>query len=206
MKRSILQEYNGRSKGGSNAHQNFNLSGVQLETPEQLTKVVESLVLAASDKFDLNRRMANRARQFFRQKIREQRDIYNTPYQPRKLRKVERKGWNKELVLNTVENKNMLLGLSRSLKTYVTEDEFSVGLKGVAGAIGQKHNEGESIEFTTRVNGFYNSKTGRWEGGVRTKGNYKMPKRTFIGWTPEIERELMAMAAEYFVLQLQEAA
>lgn len=201
MKRSTLREYNNRNKGGHNASTNFDLSGTLLETPEQLTQVIESLIMSAKDKFDLNRRMANRARQFFRQKIRKQRDIYSNPYQPRRLRKVERKGWGNELMLTTVENKNMLLGLSRSLKTSVTSESFAVGLAGVAGAIGKQHNEGQSIQFTTKVHGFYNSKTSRWEGGVNTVGNYKMPKRTFIGWTPELERELLAMAADYFVLQ-----
>ncbi|MFA0676969.1 virion morphogenesis protein, partial [Vibrio sp. 10N.222.51.A6] len=47
----------------------------------------------------------------------------------------------------------------------------------------------------------YNSKTGQWTGGVRTKRNYQMPKRTFIGWTPALERELLAMAAEHFALE-----
>ncbi|MFA0678629.1 virion morphogenesis protein, partial [Vibrio sp. 10N.222.51.A6] len=50
------------------------MSELTLATPEQLTQVVESLVLTASDKFELNKRMANRARQFFRQQIRAQRD------------------------------------------------------------------------------------------------------------------------------------
>ncbi|PMM25588.1 phage virion morphogenesis protein [Vibrio lentus] len=186
---------------GSNARNNFDFSAIKLDTPEQLTQMVDSLVLQAKERFNLNRRMANRTRQYFRQKIREQRDIYGNQYQPRRKRVTTRKyhdidGKSFSLVRNTINNKNMLLGLSRSLKTYVTDDSFEVGLTGVAAAIGRKHNEGSSVEFTTRVNGFYNSRTGKWEGGVKTKGNYEMPKRTFIGWTPELEKELLAMAAE----------
>lgn len=185
----------------SNAHKNFDFSPIKLETPEQLTQLVNSLVLAATEKFDLNRRMANRTRQFFRQKIREQRDIDGNRYQARRKRRESRIYSDVDMMnfrkgLNTLNNKNMLLGLSRSLKTYVDEDSFAVGLTGVAAAIGRKHNRGDRIEFTTRVNGFYNSRTNRWEGGLLSKRNYEMPKRTFIGWTPELERELLAMAAE----------
>lgn len=183
-----------------------------LQTPEQLTQLVDSLVLTASEKFDLNKRMANHARQFFRSQIRAQRDIDNNPYQARTSRKISTvtrgvhgkhgaKHQRKLLALNTVNNKNMLYGFIRGLRTEVSEDNFAVGLKGVAGNIGRQHNEGSNVSFSTRVNGFYNQRTGRWEGGNLTKRNYEMPQRTFIGWTPELERELIAMAAEHFALQ-----
>ncbi|WP_375751603.1 phage virion morphogenesis protein [Vibrio sp. HN007] len=185
---------------------------MRLESPEQLTQMVDSLILTATEKFDLNRRMANRARQFFRQQIRTQRDIDNSPYQPRRARKATiisrgvrgkhgAKHQRRMLALNTVDNKSMMQGFSKALRTHVAEDSFEVGVKGIAGKVGREHNEGSEISFTTRVNGFYNNKTGKWEGGLLTKRNYQMPKRTFIGWTPALERELLAMAAEYFVLQ-----
>lgn len=176
------------------------MSELTLATPEQLTQAVESLVLTASDKFELNKRMANRARQFFRQQIRAQRDIDNNPYQSRTRRKTTQL-WDGTQAQNTVNNKNMLLGFGKALRTHVTEESFEVGLKGVAGRIGQEHNQGAQVSFTTRVNGQYNSKTGQWTGGVKTKRNYQMPKRTFIGWTPALERELLAMAAEHFALE-----
>lgn len=168
---------------------------MQLDSPEQLTRIVESLVLSAAEKFDLNRRMANRTRQFFRQQIRAQRDIDDNPYKKRRRRKITtlRDG---AVTQNTVNNKNMLLGISRGLRTHVTEDGFSVGLTGLLGKIGRTHNDGKTVSFTTRVNGFYNSRTGRWEGGIKVTGNYEMPTRTFIGWTQALEMELLAMAAE----------
>lgn len=203
------------------------MSELALTTPEQLTQVVESLVLTASDKFDLNKRMANRARQFFRQQIRKQRDIENNPYQPRRrkqglsereafLRRMSKPSYDVNLqhrraknpnfegngyALNTTNNRNMMSGFAKGLRTSVTEDSFEVGLRGVAGKIAREHNEGSSISFTTRVNGFYDNKVGRWQGGTRVKNNYEMPRRTFIGWTPALERELLAMAAEHFALQ-----
>lgn len=176
------------------------MTELTLRTPEQLTQVVESLVLTATEKFDLNRRMANRARQFFRGQIRAQRDIDNNPYQSRTRRKkvTTRDGQDGNYTAN---NKNMLLGFGRAMRTIVTEENFEVGIKGVAGDIGREHNEGSEISFTTRVNGFFNSKVGRWTGGKLTKRNYTMPQRTFIGWTPTLERELLAMAAEHFALE-----
>lgn len=176
------------------------MSELTLKTPEQLTQVVESLVLTASEKFDLNRRMANRARQFFRAQIRAQRDIDNNPYQSRTRRKKVKTREGVEDA-HTANNKNMLLGFGRAMRTIVTADNFEVGIKGVAGDIGREHNEGSQVSFTTQVNGFFDSKVGRWTGGTLTKRNYTMPKRTFIGWTPALERELLAMAAEHFALE-----
>ncbi|WP_172562565.1 phage virion morphogenesis protein [Vibrio furnissii] len=190
----------------SNANQNFDFSAVKLSTPEELTQLVNRLVISAEERFDLNRRMANRARQFFRQQIRAQRDIDNNPYQSRRRRVSTRvyydmSGRSFTVAKNTVNNKNMLLGLSRSLKTNVDHDGFEVGLTGVAAAIGRKHNDGGTIEFTTRVHGYYDSRTGRWRGGQRTKNNYQMPQRTFLGWTPLLERELLKMAASMLALK-----
>lgn len=176
------------------------MSELTLATPEQLTQVVESLVLTAEERFNLNRRMANRARQFFREQIRAQRDINNNSYQSRTRRKVTRLT-NGQQAQHTQNNKNMLLGMSKALRTKVTETGFAVGLTGIAAKIGQQHNQGATLSFTTRVNGFYNSRIGRWEGGTQVKRQYQMPKRTFIGWTPKLERELLAMAAEHFTLQ-----
>ncbi|NRB68748.1 MAG: phage virion morphogenesis protein [Vibrio sp.] len=176
------------------------MSELALKTPDQLTQVVESLVITASEKFDLNRRMANRARQFFRAQIRAQRDIDNNPYQSRTRRKKVKVRQGVEGA-HTANNKNMLLGFGRAMRTIVSKDSFEVGIKGVAGDIGREHNEGAQVSFTTRVNGFFDSKVGRWTGGTLTKRNYTMPKRTFIGWTPAIERELLAMAAEHFALE-----
>lgn len=175
---------------------------MKLENPQQLTQLVDSLVMAATNKLDLNRQMANRARQFFRAQIRTQRDIDNNPYQSRTTRK--RISLRKDSAKVTQNNRNMLMGLSKSLRTQADEKSFEVGLTGVAGKIGHDHNEGQTISFTTRVNGFYNSKTGKWEGGRATKRNYQMPQRTFLGWTPKLERELMAMAAEHFTSQATE--
>lgn len=170
------------------------MSTLTLNTPEQLTRVIEHLVMTASEKRDLNRRMANRARQFFRQQIRAQRDIDNNPYQTRRARSKTSSAQGR----HTVNNKNMLMGLSKSLRTYADETSFEVGLKGVAGFIGRTHNDGENVSFTTHVNGFYDSRIGRWTGGRVTKRNYTMPRRTFLGWTPVLEKELMAMAAAHF--------
>ncbi len=153
---------------------------MQLTTPEQLTQVVESLVLTAEERFDLNRRMANRARQFFRQQIRRQRDIDDNPYQSRTARKATvisrgvrgkhgEKHQRRLVALNTVNNRSMLQGFIKGLRTQVSEQGFAVGVKGIAGKVGREHNEGASLSFTTRVNGFYNSKTGRWEGGGKSK-------------------------------------
>ncbi len=188
------------------------MSDLTLTTPDQLTQLVDSLVITATERYDLNKRMANHARQFFRAQIRTQRDIDGNPYQPRTNRKVTvitrgkhgkhgEKHKRKQLALNTINNKNMLFGFIRALRTQVSDESFAVGVKGVAGRIGRQHNEGSQISFATRVNGYYNPETGRWEGGRLTKRNYEMPKRAFIGWTPELQQELVAMAAELFALK-----
>lgn len=178
-----------------------------MSNPEQLTSAINSLIMSDDKKFELNRLLANRTRQYFRAQIRQQRDIDGNPYQSRTRRKIStiyRNGGNEKAfnTQNNKNNKNMLMGISRALKTEVTKDNFEVGVAGVLGKIGRVHNEGREMSFTTRMNGYYNSKTNQWEGGTKVKGNYRMPKRTFIGWTPALERELLAMVADYF---LQEA-
>lgn len=164
---------------------------MRLATPEQLVSMLDGLALSPAQQFELNRKLANRARQFFRGQIHQQRDVDNNPYQERTRRKKQE--IYKGVALNTQNNKNMLMGLSRALKTSVSDDAFEVGLTGVAGKIARQHNEGQTLSFTTQLKGFYNSKTNQWEGGTRTKGNYRMPKRTLIGWAPSLERELMVM-------------
>lgn len=168
---------------------------MQLTSPEHLTHVINGLILTAPEKFDLNKRLANRSRQFFREQIRKQRDIDGNSYQKRGRRKITLDSKTRK----AKENKNMLLGFGRALKTKVDEQSFEVGIAGVAGNMARVHNEGEGASFTTRVNGYYNSRTSRWEGGVKVKQNYRMPKRTFIGWTPALERELLAMVSEHFL-------
>ncbi|WP_027696696.1 phage virion morphogenesis protein [Vibrio litoralis] len=168
---------------------------MKLTNPDQLTRALNALALTDDERFDLNRKLANRTRQYFREQIRKQRDVDDKPYQSRKKRKITLDSKTKR----AKDNKNMLTGFSRALTTRVDKQSFEVGISGVAGNMAREHNEGLGISFTTRVNGFYNSKTHRWEGGTGVKGNYKMTKRTFIGWTPKIERELLAMIAENFV-------
>ncbi|MFA0155403.1 virion morphogenesis protein [Vibrio sp. 10N.261.46.A3] len=188
------------------------MSDRTLATPEQLTQMVEGLVMTASQKFELNKRMANRARQFFRAQIRAQREVDGKPYQARSARAISlvrqgaqgkhgAKHKRVKVARNTTNAGNMLSGFSSGLRTQVSDAHFAVGLTGVAGGIGREHNEGSKISFTTRVNGYYNSKVGRWEGGVKVKKNYQMPQRAFIEWTPSLERELIAMAATYFTQQ-----
>jgi phage gpG-like protein len=174
---------------------------MQLTNPEQLTSMLESMALSPTQKFELNRKLANRSRQFFRAQIRQQRDIDNNPYQSRTRRKIHHTRLGK--TTSTQNNKNMLMGVSRSLKTYVDNDSFEVGLTGIPARIGREHNEGQTMSFTTRLNGFYNSRTNKWEGGVKTKANYRMPKRTFIGWTPSLERELMAMMSAELLMNME---
>lgn len=162
---------------------------MQLTNPEQLTTVLNSLVMDASERFELNKKLANHSRQYFRDQIRKQQDIDGHAYHARKTKRItlDRK------TQKVKSNKNMLTGFSRALRTQVTDRAFEVGIAGVAGNMAKVHNNGLGVTFTKRAKGFYNSRTSRWEGGTRVKDNYTMTKRTLIGWTPSLERELLAM-------------
>ena len=163
-----------------------------LNTPEQLTLILENLILTSSERLNLNKRMANHSRQYFRGQIRTQSDIDGKRYTARKRQKITLDSKTQK----AKNNKNMLMGFSRALKTTVTDKSFEVGLAGLVGKIARVHNEGQGVSFSTHVNGFFNSKTSQWEGGTLTKHNYTMTKRTFIGWTPALERELLAMVGK----------
>lgn len=168
---------------------------MRLKSPEQLTIALNSLILAPAKKTDLNKRLANRSRQYFRAQIKSQRDIDGNSYPARKRRKITLDSKTQK----AKNNKNMLMGFGRSLKTQISEDSFEVGLSGPTANMAKDHNDGRGVSFTTHVKGFYNSKTSQWEGGTKVQRSYKMTKRTFIGWTPALERELLAMVADNFL-------
>lgn len=193
---------------------------MEIKTPEHLVTLLKSFELDSKARFELNRKLANHTRKAFRSQIRAQRDINDKAYAPRNranevrvtrsiLRK-QAKGYSKktrkrtssksrtnyeldafEINTRITRNNNMFTGLSNDLKTQISSKDFSVGLSGMSGHIARKHNEGKTISFTTRLNGWFNSKTRKWEGGREVKNYYQMPKRTMIGWTPELERELV---------------
>ena len=85
------------------------------------------------------------------------------------------------------------MGMSKELKTEVNSEGLGVGLSGLMGHIGEKHNEGGAVTYPRRINGFFNKDTNRWEGGKIKTAAYKMPKRKFIGWNKELEQELASI-------------
>lgn len=158
---------------------------MDIKTPDNLTTLLKNLDLDDKARLKLYKKLANHTRRFFREQIKAQRDVDGKAYAPRKHRKVsvDKKGKAKT-------KKNMLTGMSRNLKTQVSSDSFGVGLVGLEGHIAKIHNEGKSVVYTRRINGFFNSKTNRWEGGSKQKAAYTMPKRTMVGWTPVLQRQI----------------
>lgn len=193
---------------------------MEIKTPENLVSLLKSIELDDKARFQLNRKLANHTRRAFRVQIRAQRDINDKSYAPRNranevrvTRSILRKqagGYSKKTLKRTssknrtnydldafeintriTRNGNMFTGLSSDLRTQVSSKDFSVGLSGMSGHIARTHNEGKTLSFTTRLNGWFNSKTRKWEGGREVKNYYQMPKRTMIGWTPELERQVV---------------
>lgn len=158
---------------------------MEIKTPEQLLSLLNNVNVTGKEKFELNKQLANHTRRFFRTQIRAQRDVDGKAYAPRKRRAT---GVNKQGKIPS--KRNMLMGMSRNLKTEVSDGEFSVGLVGLEGHIAQIHNEGKSVVYTRKIDGFFNSKTNSWEGGTKQKAAYQMPKRTLVGWTPELQKQL----------------
>jgi len=158
---------------------------MEIKTPEHLITLLKSLDLNDKEKFALNKKLANTTRQQFRAQIRAQKDVDGKPYAPRKRRKttIDKQGKAKT-------KGNMLMGMSRNLKTQVSNDAFSVGLVGLEGHIAEIHNQGKSVVYTRRINGFFNSKTNSWEGGSKRKAAYQMPERKMIGWNKALERKI----------------
>ena len=165
---------------------------MELKTPEQLVSLLNQVPLTAKEKVALNKELANHTRRYFRSQIRAQRDINNKAYAPRKRRKAS---FNTNGKVST--STNMFLGLSRNIKTEVNADSFSVGLAGLEGHIAKVHNQGDSVIYPRRINGWFNAKTNSWEGGKNSgTAAYKMPKRTLIGWTNKLTRELTQKIVE----------
>lgn len=158
---------------------------MEIKTPEELITLLEQVPLKGKEKLKLNAELANHTRRFFRTQVRAQRDINGKAYAPRKRRVGV--GQNGKVPTKN----NMLLGMSRNLKTEISSDHFAVGLVGLEGHIMKTHNEGKPVVYTRKINGWFNSKTSRWEGNTKgPKAAYKMPKRTMVGWTEKLKREL----------------
>lgn len=168
---------------------------MKLRTPEQLVATLKTLAMPAKEKMVLNRKLANMARQYFREQIRDQRDVLTgKAYLPRTTRPNK---WRKLRDSNTAQmvsaNKRariMFSGISKQLRAYPEQDGFRVGLEGLLGKIGMVHNEGQMVEFSYRMHGFFNKKTNKWQGGRKQTGYYKMPERPFLGWNDELIRKL----------------
>jgi len=158
---------------------------LNISTPEMIQQLLNDLSLPAAEKKKLNRELSNDTRRFFRNQINSQKDIEGNAYAPRKRRNVQIGDNSKARV-----NRNMLTGLSRMLIAKSDESGFSVGLAGLAGQIAKTHNEGKTVTYTRRMNGWFNSKKNKWEGGIKRKAAYRMPKRTMIGWTERLERQI----------------
>lgn len=165
---------------------------MEISTPAQLITLLEQVPLKGKERVALHRVLANHTRKFFRGQIKAQRDIDGNAYAPRKHRtkKADKNG-------KIATKGNMLLGMSRNLKTQVSESDFSVGLAGLEGHIANIHNAGQSVVYPRRINSFFNNKTNRWEGGVKQKATYQMPKRAMVGWTPVLQRELTQIIFKY---------
>lgn len=166
---------------------------MEIKTPDDIVGLLQSLTLSDARRKNLHRNLANKTRRFFRDQIKQQRDIHGIPYAPRRRRKPIAIGFGGEKIYkqNLDQGRNMLTGFSRAIKTQVDNNGFSVGLQGIPRQIAQTHNEGKKVTFSTRVNGWFNSKNNRWEGGRKAHFSYKMPKRTSIGWTPKLEQEIV---------------
>lgn len=169
---------------------------MKLSTPEQLVATLKTLAMPAKEKMALNRKLANMARQYFRAQIREQRDVLtDKAYLPRttrsnKWRKIRDSSISRQVAGNKKRARLMFSGISKSLRAYPEQDGFRVGLEGLLGKIGMVHNEGQMVEFSYRMHGFFNNKTKKWQGGRKQTGYYEMPERPFLGWNDELIRKL----------------
>ncbi len=158
---------------------------MQLTSPDELVDLLQNLQLSESDKKKLNNDLANKTRRYFRAQISAQKDLAGKSYAPRKRRPITMAKSGK-----IKSNKNMLMGLSRMLKTESDANGFSVGLAGLAAKVGRVHNDGQTVTFPKRMHGWFDSKTNTWKGGTKSKGTYTMPKRPFIGWNKELIQSL----------------
>lgn len=158
---------------------------LNLNTPEQIIQMLKDVQLSPSEKKKLHKELANDTKQFFKQQINDQQDIDGKRYAPRKRRKVKIQKTGRARI-----RKKMLDGVAKKLTAKFDETGFSVGLTGKTGTVAKIHNDGQSVTYTKRINGWFNKKTQKWEGGTKQKAAYKMPKRTLIGWTKPLEQQI----------------
>lgn len=163
-----------------------------IDNPEFLKDLLAGLTLTESEKKQLHRELANDTRKYFRKQIREQRDLVNNSrYAPRKRRPQHLELRDRVNFRTRIKQENsMLTGFSKSLMTQADAQGFQVGFTGVVGKVAKLHNEGGNVGYGYRVKGWFNSKKNKWEGGLKRRGVYKMPRRTFIAWTKQLEQQI----------------
>lgn len=161
----------------------------QIKTPEHLVSLFQELPLNSKEKQDLTKDLANITRRFFRNQIRQQKDIHHVPFAPRRRKKLRVKLNNGKAYFQTRAKADRLFAnLGKKMRTTSSSSGFESGWSGKYGAVGKLHNEGATIPYKTRMGGWFDEKSQRWRGGTEKTGFYALPKREFIGWTPELEQ------------------
>lgn len=165
----------------------------KLDSPQEISELLKGLEMSDAERKKLHKDLANQARRYFRGQISAQRDIHGTPYTPRRRRKPMyiKPGGEKVYRQTLQQGRNMLMGISKAIQTKPTAEGFEVGVGGAVGKVGIKHNDGKTIRFTYRMHGWFNAKSGKWEGGRKAHLAYKMPKRPFIGWNTEAKVQIL---------------
>lgn len=196
---------------------------MEIKTPDDIAEFLKGINLTDAKRKAMHRDIANLTRKYFRDQVRAQRGVDGKPYAPRKRAKKDwrvvknyEKTWRTtkagksvrsrtyyyEVERFTVERSkdarlNMLTGISRSLMAKHDKDGFEVGVTGTVGKVATLHNDGATISFSYRMKSWFNSKTGKFEGGRKMKSAYELPKRPHIGWNTELKAMVMQKAYEF---------
>ena len=151
----------------------FDLANIRgIYTPQELNGILAGIVMPATEKIKLHRKMANLARKSIRTNLSKQVDIDGKAFVSRKKQAYTVTKLGKLKVKH-----KMLTGFSRHLISIGNADGLAVGFTSAFAGIADVHNQGKRIDWQ-------NKKT-------KTSGSYTMPKRQFLGWSKQLSKQLV---------------
>ncbi len=156
--------------------------GKNIKDFNELEKLINSFALTKVQATKLNRAAAVAMRKYVKSRFTKAQDIHGKRFRPRQKETTHTAASGKISL-----NKKMFVAASKRLKTQADDENASVGW--ADGRRLRKHNEGMRVKF-------YNAKYGR-------KVEYTMPKREFLGWSPEMVKEIEQAIIDTYIGQIK---
>lgn len=154
-----------------------------LKSLKRISEMVGGLALNKVQATKLNKATAVVMRKYTKSRFTQEKDIHGKRFRPKKKAKFTQAASGKISL-----NKKMFIKASKLVSTSADANNASVGWMNKRMNVLKIHNEGLVVDFKHPNTG--------------TRVNYKMPKREFLGWSPEMVKQVeQAVVDQYLKFQ-----